>query len=253
MNALLEATLYRSSWLSKVTIVRHFGEPYSLMGGLTNHVFVYDPGRLLDGLRFFPMYRECAFTNAANSGADAWAACLIVRRIARYRRTLIHAFEDMNMAGHGLQRCCTHPAMQRLFSHVPPGEFFPYLLVGGWNTVFGYATFVFFTYLFSLRWPENGYIIGGLLSSLVSISVAFLAYKRFVFKTAGHYWQEWLRCMTVYGSSIAIGSIIMPCLVFMIRRTTAIDRKAPYVAAAVMTGFNALYNFVGNKKFSFRR
>ena len=141
---------------------------------------------------------------------------------------------------------------QRLFSRIPPGQVFRYLLVGIWNTGLGYATFVLFTYLLSERWPHYGYIPGGLLSSVISITVAFFGYKFFVFKTKGNYLQEWLRCMAVYGSSIAIGSVILPCVVFLIRHMTAIDTKAPYIAAALMTGFNATYNFLGHKKFSFR-
>ena len=163
-----------------------------------------------------------------------------------------HMFGYLNMGRGNLGKWSGHPAVQRLFSHVPTGEFLQYLLVGVWNTIFGYGTFVLFAYLFSLRWPQNGYIIGGLLSSLINISAAFLAYKKFVFKTEGHYWQEWMRCMAVYGSSIAIGSIILPSLVFVIRHATTIDQRAPYLAAAIMTVFNAIYNFLGNKHFSFR-
>ncbi len=141
---------------------------------------------------------------------------------------------------------------QRLLSHIPPGQFFRYLLVGAWNTGFGYAMFALFTYVLSRWWPRYGYIPAGLLSSVFSITVAFFGYKLFVFKTRGNYLREWLRCMAVYGSSIAIGSLILPCLVYLIRHATAIDTKAPYIAAALMTGFNAVYNFIGHKKFSFR-
>jgi putative flippase GtrA len=128
----------------------------------------------------------------------------------------------------------------------------PYLLVGGWNTAFGYGSFVLFAWMFSKPWPRYGYIVGGVLSSVVSITLAFFLYKRFIFKTKGHYLSEWLRCMTVYGSSIAIGSVILPCIVFVIRHTTSLNAKAPYIAAALMSGFNVVYNFLGNKKYSFR-
>jgi putative flippase GtrA len=141
--------------------------------------------------------------------------------------------------------------MKSLFSHIPPGQFFRYVLVGIWNTGFGYALFVIFTYLLSRRWPQYGYIPASLLSSVFSITVAFFGYKLYVFKTKGNYLAEWLRCVAVYGSSIAIGLAILPCVVFLIRHATTIDTKAPYLAAAVMTGFNAIYNFVGHKKFSF--
>jgi putative flippase GtrA len=141
---------------------------------------------------------------------------------------------------------------ERLLSHIPPGQFFRYVLVGVWNTAFGYATFVLFTYLLSGRWPRYGYIPAGLLASVFSITVAFFGYKIFVFKTKGNYLSEWLRCMAVYGSSVAIGFVILPCIVFLIRHSTAIDTKAPYIAAALMTVFNAIYNFLGHKKFSFQ-
>jgi putative flippase GtrA len=142
--------------------------------------------------------------------------------------------------------------IRKLLSHIPPGQFFRYLLVGIWNTGFGYGTFVLFTYLLSRRWPQYGYIPGSILSSLVSITVAFLGYKWFVFKTQGNYWREWLRCVAVYGSNIAIGTVLLPCVVYAIRHATAIDGKAPYVAAALMMGFNTIYNFLGHRKFSFR-
>jgi putative flippase GtrA len=151
-----------------------------------------------------------------------------------------------------LQKLFEHPMIRRLFSHVPPGQFSRYLLVGIWNTGFGYGTFVLFVFLLSKPWPTYGYIPGGILSSVVSITVAFFGYKWFVFKTQGNYLREWLRCMAVYGSSIAIGTVILPCVVFAIRHATMIDRKAPYVAAALMLGFNTVYNFLGHKKFSFR-
>jgi putative flippase GtrA len=151
-----------------------------------------------------------------------------------------------------LRKLAEHQRVQQLLSHIPPGQFFRYLLVGIWNTGFGYAMFVLFTFLLSQWWPRYGYIPGGLLSSFFSITVAFFGYKLFVFKTKGNYLREWLRCFAVYGSSIAIGSVILPCLVFLIRHSTTIDTKAPYLAAALMTGFNTIYNFIGHKKFSFR-
>ena len=87
---------------------------------------------------------------------------------------------------------------------------------------------------------------------MVSITVAFLGYKFFVFKTKGNYLAEWLRCVAVYGSSILIGLAVLPCIVYLIRHATRLDTQAPYLAAAVMTGLNVIYNFLGHKKFSFR-
>lgn len=151
-----------------------------------------------------------------------------------------------------LKKLSGHPTVQRIFSHIPPGQFLRYLVVGLWNTGFGYGTFVLFTMLLSRRFPRYGYIPGGILSSVFSITVAFFGYKWFIFKTKGNYLREWLRCMAVYGSSIALGTVLLPAAVFLVRHLTPIDQKAPYAAAALLTVFNVFYNFLGNKKFSFK-
>ena len=102
------------------------------------------------------------------------------------------------------------PLLRRLFSHIPPEQLLRFLLVGVWNTVFGYSSFAALTYALSFRWPHNGYIAAGLLASVLNISVAFLGYKKFVFKTKGNYFEEWLRCMVVRGTGVAIGSRSAP-------------------------------------------
>jgi putative flippase GtrA len=137
--------------------------------------------------------------------------------------------------------------------HIPSGELMRFLGVGLWNTAFGYATFAAFTYLLDTRYPKYGYIAAGALSSVLNISVAFLGYKWFVFKTKGNYLREWTRCLAVYGSSIILGLILLPMLVFAIRDLTGMDEGAPYVAGAIIVCLNALYNFVGNKVFTFKR
>lgn len=140
----------------------------------------------------------------------------------------------------------------RLFTHVPPGQLLRFIAVGVWNTVFGYATFALLAFLFERDHPKYGYIAAGAISSALNISVAFLGYKWFVFKTKGHYLREWARCVAVYSSSIVLGLILLPILVLAIRHATDLDRSAPFLAGAVLAVANALYNFVGNKKYTFR-
>ncbi len=141
--------------------------------------------------------------------------------------------------------------VSRLTSHIPPGQFGRYLLVGMWNTLFGYSTFAVLTALLKPYVPQS-YILAAALSSLLNISVAFLGYKWFVFKTKGNYLREWVRCLAVYGSSMIVGIVALPIVVWVIHRTTAFDRQAPYLAGALVTLFGVVYNFLGNKKFSFR-
>jgi putative flippase GtrA len=135
--------------------------------------------------------------------------------------------------------------------HIPPTQFGRYLLVGAWNTAFGYATFVLFTMLFS-RVMAHGYIAASVISSLLNITVAYLGYKWFVFKTKGNYLREWARCLAVYSSAIVVSTLLLPVLVYAIRLRTSYFAAAPYIAGAVLIACTTVYSFLGHKKFSFR-
>jgi putative flippase GtrA len=142
--------------------------------------------------------------------------------------------------------------MKSLFSHIPAGQFARYLLVGVCNTAFGYATFALFTALLEKVVPHS-YMAASVLSSLLNITVAFLGYKWFVFKTQGNYLREWCRCVGVYSGSIVLGLILLPFLVFLIRHRFGYHHQAPYIAGAVLTGVTVVVSFFGHKRFSFRR
>ena len=140
---------------------------------------------------------------------------------------------------------------ENLRSHISLGQFGRYLLVGVWNTLFGYGTFALLTALLTPVVPYS-YIWASLLSSLLNITVAYLGYKWFVFKTKGNYLREWLRCVAVYGSGILFTLMALPVLVFLIRRNTHLVSQAPYIAGAILTVVVVVYSFLGHKKFSFR-
>jgi len=138
-----------------------------------------------------------------------------------------------------------------LTRHIPPGQFGRYLLVGAGNTLFGYGSFAFFTAVLSPMIPYS-YIAASVISSLLNISVSFLGYKWFVFKTKGNYLREWIRCVGVYSGGILFGVLAVPALVVVIRRNTRFFSQAPYIAGALLTAFMVVYSFLGHKKFSFR-
>lgn len=144
-----------------------------------------------------------------------------------------------------------NPAVARFASHIPPAQFGRYLVVGVWNTVFGYSSFAVLTALLTPHLP-HAYILAGVLSNLLNITVAFLNYKWFIFKTKGNYLREWLRCLMVYSSGIVLGTLLLPATVFSIRLVTSLTTSAPYIAAALLMGANLILSFLGHKKFSFR-
>ena len=153
--------------------------------------------------------------------------------------------QQMSLAGFAKQWSA------KLARHIPPGQFGRYLLVGTWNTLFGYGSYAFFTAILSPMIPHS-YIAASVISSLLNISVSYLGYKFFVFKTKGNYLREWIRCVGVYSVGILFGVLALPVLVLLIRRNTRFVAEAPYIAGAILTAFMVVYSFVGHKKFSFR-
>ena len=138
----------------------------------------------------------------------------------------------------------------RVTSHIPPAQFRRYTFVGIWNTIFGYGSYAALTALFMPR-MAHGYLAAAGLSSFVSISVAFLGYKWFVFKTKGNYLREWLRCHVVYGATALIGIVVLPAFVYGFHRFVGLGASAPYVAGATVTGLNVIISFLGHRHFSF--
>ena len=143
------------------------------------------------------------------------------------------------------------PWIARLTSHIPPGQFLRYLVVGGWNTLFGYSTYALFTALLTPR-LRFGYMYAAVFSNLISITVAYFGYKFFVFKTQGNYLVEWLRCLLVYGSGMLPGLVLLPLLVEGLHYWFHLQRSGPYVAGALIMGLTVIYSFFGHKHFSFR-
>ena len=127
-----------------------------------------------------------------------------------------------------------------------------YLLVGGFNTCFGYTLFVAFNYLFRSL-GVYGSEIASLLGSVIAITVAFLGYKWFVFRTHGNYLREWLRCLSVYGSSMLFTLVMLPPLTLLLRRWYGHSQMASNVAAAILTVVTVAASYFGHKHFSFRR
>ena len=80
-------------------------------------------------------------------------------------------------------------------------------MVGGFNTAFALALYAFCVCSLYSRglpsqstWPTRPIWRHVTSTKPLGITVAFLCYKHFVFRTKGNYLKEWLRCFAVYGS-----------------------------------------------------
>jgi putative flippase GtrA len=140
---------------------------------------------------------------------------------------------------------------------LPSGEVIRFLLVGGFNTVFSLALYSGFVILLSHLLPNRGKPliadIAFAISTPVSITVAFLCYKHFVFRTKGNYLKEWLRCFAVYSISFPMGLVILPTATHLFQRFASTHPYAPFLAGIVNSLVIACYSYFAHKKFSFKR
>jgi putative flippase GtrA len=139
----------------------------------------------------------------------------------------------------------------KLSSDKSAPQFIRYLLVGGFNTAFGYSLFALLNWSFT-DLGAFSYMYAAVLANLIAITVAFLGYKWFVFRTRGNYLMEWVRCLGVYGSSMAIGLVALPILVAILRSHAQHPERAPYIAAAILTVITVIFSFLGHRNISFR-
>ncbi|MFH1362091.1 MAG: GtrA family protein [bacterium] len=117
-----------------------------------------------------------------------------------------------------------------------------YLLVGGWNTVFGFCVFAALYYLFG---QKIHYLFLLVISNVISITNAYVGYKIFVFKTRGNYLKEYLRFYVVYGFTFGINFVFLPLIVEFFQVN-------PVMAQAFFIGINVVISYTGHKRFSFK-
>jgi putative flippase GtrA len=176
--------------------------------------------------------------------------------------------------------------LQRIVHLFPAGQFARYLCVGVFNTLFGYLSFAIILTLLnaalSARFLYLTVILASMLPVPLNITVAYLTYKFFVFRTKGNYLGEWLKCFAVYGTGMIPGLVALSALTRFLQSIihghaaslhvflSTLERHlsgrllaflqhiatgkamAGYVAGAAVIGVSTIYSFVGHKKVTFR-
>jgi putative flippase GtrA len=140
---------------------------------------------------------------------------------------------------------------------LPGAEVIRFLMVGGFNTVFSLALYSGCVIVFGRMLPSRGKPliadIAFAISTPISITVAFLCYKHFVFRTKGNYLKEWLRCFAVYSVSFPMGLVILPAATHGFEHIALLRQYAPFLAGLVNSIVIACYSYFAHKKFSFKR
>lgn len=132
-----------------------------------------------------------------------------------------------------------------LISRVLADQRVRFLAVGGVNTVLGYAIYAALAQWVFVDVPF-GYLIALVISYAISISVAFVLYRRFVFVVRGNVLVDFIRFLGVYAVSILANAAALPVLVEVLG-------LHPLLAQAIVLIVTTLISFVGHKYFSFRR
>ena len=120
-----------------------------------------------------------------------------------------------------------------------------FLLVGALNTVVAYGLFVVFTHWVFGAAPL-GYLLSLALSYAIAIVLAFVLYRRFVYRVSGNVLVDFLRFLSVYAVTISLNFAALPLLIELVHVPVLIAQALVVIVAT-------LISFFGHRSFSFRR
>ncbi len=132
-----------------------------------------------------------------------------------------------------------------------------YLVVGGFNTLFAIALARIFVFPVQLLFPKLSLAVALPIANYTSwpftITVSFLGFKWFVFRTHGNYLREWLKCFAVYGVTLPIPGIVLPLFTALFVHYPLTTKHAALLALIINSGAIATFAYIAHKKFSFKR
>ncbi len=118
-----------------------------------------------------------------------------------------------------------------------------YLLVGLFNTVFGYG---FFALLQVTAGNVISYMLVLLIAQVVSTFVAYVLYRSLVFRVRGRFWRDLVRFSLVYAGAFAVNLVLLPVMVSDFGWDVLL-------AQALIVGGTVIASFFAHRNFSFRR
>jgi putative flippase GtrA len=124
-----------------------------------------------------------------------------------------------------------------------------FLVVGAWNTLFGFGAFILLYKLFVhfFRVDYFAYTSAQVLSTIVSIINAFICHKYITFRSKAKGTKmifEFMRFSTTYLVVFLLGLVLMPLLVEALK-------IQPIVAAVILNVIVIFTSYFGHSRFSF--
>lgn len=125
-----------------------------------------------------------------------------------------------------------------------------FVIVGVWNTFFGYGVYVCFNTIFSAIFLKtySAYLLALLVSNVIAVINAFVFHKYITFNskaTGMTLLTEFARFSSIYIFTTAVGFITLPFLVEIV----GID---PTTSGLVLIPVVTVVSYVGHSQFSFR-
>ena len=116
-----------------------------------------------------------------------------------------------------------------------------YLVVGGWNTVFGYAVWALLQFLLG---DHLHYLVVVLIAWPIAVLNAYLGYRYLVFHSSGSILAELPRFSLVYLATLAVNLVLLPIALQVLPFSI-------YVVQALLTMIVVVGSYLGHKYFSF--
>ena len=117
-----------------------------------------------------------------------------------------------------------------------------YLVVGAWNTVFGYGVWALLQYLLG---AYLHYLVIVVLSWPIAVLNAYLGYRFIVFRSRGPVLKELPRFSVVYLATLVVNLALLPVALGVLPFNI-------YVIQALFTALVVVSSYLGHKYYSFR-
>ena len=117
-----------------------------------------------------------------------------------------------------------------------------YLVVGGWNTVFGYAEWAVLQFLLG---DHLHYLVVVLIAWPIAVLNAYIGYRYVVFRSRGPILRELPRFSTVYVTSLLANLVVLPAAL-------QVWPGGIYVVQAAFMAIVVVASYLAHKHFSFR-
>ena len=126
-----------------------------------------------------------------------------------------------------------------------------FVLVGIWNTIFGYLVFILLETLFSLYISPQyiSYMSASVLGQIVAVINAFVFHKYLTFKSSAkgrELIKEFFRFTMTYGFTFCLNLALLPFFVEIFHIT-------PKVSAGIIIFIVLPINYFGHSRFSFKK